>query len=142
MGFDENTDLQLNEQKAIIIIVIAAYAVGGECFSRAKMKGVSIICSRSPIFVANSSEETNAYIKFALNILSTLGERAIELAAEALPPKLRETAFALATEMILTEGFIDDDKERFLFNLLVTLQIKEDVAREILRVSVIRARGV
>ena len=142
MGFGENTDLQLNEQKAIIIIVMAAFAVGGECFSRAKIKGASQICSRSPIFLANSSEETNAYIKFALNILSNLGERAIEIAAEALPPKLRETAFALATEMILTEGVLDDEKSAFLLRLLKTLQISEDLAGKILLVSIIRSRGV
>ena len=100
------------------------------------------MCARSPVFASNTKGEDDAVIDFALNVTDQLGMGAIEKAAEALKPELRETAFAFAVEMVLADGMVGQEEEAFIAKLAQLLGIHEELGRAVIQVTMIRARGV
>ena len=65
----------------------------------------------------------------------------IDHAVEALPPELRETAFANACDIVLADGVVEDDEKEFLDKLQGKLDIPDDEAVTIVRVMVVKNKG-
>lgn len=139
-GLKAKVQPTFNPQKAIMTIVIAAINADGNV-SDEEINRLRSMCARSPIFAANSKEEDNAVIDFALNVNDQLGAGAIQKAAEALEPELRETAFAFATEMVLADGMVGEKEEAFISQLAGFLGIGEELGRAVIQVTMIRARS-
>lgn len=134
------TQPAFNIQRAIMTIVVEAISIDGNV-SEEEMGRLRSMCARSPIFASNSTEEDDALIDFAINVLDQLGDNAIVHAAGALKAPLRETAFAFATEMVLADGMVGEKEEAFISKLAKTLAINEDLARGVIQVTLIRARA-
>ena len=138
-GLKTKTQPTFNAQKAIMTIVIAAIKADGNV-SDEEVGRLRSMCVRSPIFAANSKEEDEAVIDFALNVSDQLGLDAVKKAAEALKPELQETAFAFAVEMILADGMVGDKEEAFISQLAGLLGVSEELGRAVIIVTMIRAR--
>lgn len=129
-----------NVQKAIMTIVIAAIKADGDV-SDDEVGRLRSMCARSPIFARNSKEEDDAAIAFADNVTSQLKLDAIDRAAAALKPELRETAFAFACEMILADGIVGEAEDNFISMLADKLGVNEEVGTAVVQATIIRMRG-
>jgi uncharacterized tellurite resistance protein B-like protein len=129
-----------NPQRAIMTVVIAAIKADGSV-SDEEVGRLRSMCARSPIFASNSKQKDDALFVFAPNVTDQLGPGAIQKAAEALKPELRETAFACATEMVLADGMVAESEEAFMSRLAGILGINEDLGRAVIAVTMIRARS-
>jgi len=62
-------------------------------------------------------------------------------AVEKLPKELRETAFAVVTDITLADGVITEEEEALLDNLFNILEISEPMANNIIDVMLIKNKG-
>lgn len=129
-----------DKQRALMTIAMSAVAADGS-ISDSEARRIRAMCSLSPIFADNSSEQDKSVIDFALNVLQQMGNEAINRAAQALTPELRETAFAFACDVILGDGIVGDDESEYLSSLAGTLGITEDVGDTIVQSTLIRNRN-
>jgi len=65
----------------------------------------------------------------------------IDLAKAQLPQDLRETAFAIATDLVLSDGTVTSQEQAFLDDLYRILEIPGDTALQIVQVMTIKNRG-
>lgn len=145
MGFFDSLKSQVaptfDVQKAIMTVVVSAVKSDGDV-SDEEIGRIRSMCLRSPIFAANSKEEDDAVIRFADNVTKQLGFGAVERAAAALNPQLRETAFAFACDIVLADGIVGEEEDTFLSHLATTLGISNAVGELLVNATIIRNRGI
>lgn len=129
--------------KAIMTILIAAIKADGAVASEevALLRG---LCIRSPLFSANTAAQDDALIEFADKVTDQFEGGAVKLAGDALPPSLRETAFAfaLACDLLIADGVVGSTEDRFLTTLSGALQVPGDVVQSVIQCALIRHRNV
>ena len=77
-----------------------------------------------------------------VGILKRTGpEGLLERAAPAVPPELRETAFANACDLVLADGVVDPAEKEFINDLMTRLSISGDQAITIVEVMVVKNKG-
>lgn len=128
-------------QRAIMTIVVAAVKADGSV-SDTERQRLGSFCLGVPVFASNSADQDNAVISFADNATEQLGDSAIEHAANALNPDLRETAFALACDMVLADGILGSSEEAFLAKLAARLRVAPAVIETLISATIIRNRSV
>lgn len=145
MGFFDSLKNQVapsfDVQKAIMTIVVSAVKSDGDV-SDEEIGRIRTMCLRSPIFATNSKEEDDAVIRFADSVTKQLGFGAVEKAAAALKPELRETAFAFACDIVLADGIVGDEEDAFLSRLAAVLGISNAVGELLVNATIIRNRGI
>lgn len=139
-GLKSKESPTFDPQKSIMTIVFAAVAVDGNV-SDEEVGYVRSMCARSPIFAKNTKAEDDALIDFADNVIQQLGNDALSVAAEALSPELKQTAFAYAAEIVLADGMVGESEEAFITHLSDILDVDGDLAKTIINVTLIRQRG-
>jgi len=127
-------------QRSIMTIVVAAVKSDGSV-SDGEILRLRSICSGTQIFASNSTDQDNATITFADNVTDQLGDAAIDHAASGLKQELRETAFALACDMVLADGILSDHEEGYLTQLASRLNISEDIINTVVQATIIRNRS-
>lgn len=65
----------------------------------------------------------------------------LQAAKESLPCELREAAFAVATDLVLSDGIMTQDEQGFLNDLCRILEISQTTALKIVEVMMIKSRG-
>lgn len=129
-----------NPQQALMTIVVAAVKADGH-ISDDEIRRIRSLCLLNPLFSTNSTEQDNAILRFADNTTHQLGEQAVALAAAALPPASRETAFAYACDMVLADGIVTTDEEHTIIDLTEKLGVSEELAHAIVTTTLVRNRG-
>lgn len=139
-SFRAKSEPGFDTQRAVMTIVISALLADGEADDEevARMRSM---CARSPLFSDNTREEDDRVIDFALRTMRQMGQEAVPKAAAALPPPLRETAFAFAVEIVMADGTVGPGEEAFIDRLAGLLGIEAGVAQAVIAVTAIRARG-
>ena len=138
--FRGSTSVAFNPQQALMTIVVAAVKSDGHV-SDDEIRRIRSLCLLNPLFASNSTEQDNAILRFADNTTQQLGEQAVALAAAALPPALRETAFAYACDMVLADGIVTRDEEHAIVDLAAKLGVSEELAHAIVTTTLVRNRG-
>lgn len=139
-AFRASAEPEFDTQRAVMTIVISALLADGEADDE-EVAGMRAMCARSPIFSGNSREEDDRVIDFALRTMRRLGGEAVPKAASALPPPLRETAFAFAVEIVLADDAVGPQEEAFIDQLARLLGIGDKLAQSVIAVTAIRARS-
>lgn len=138
-----------------------ASAVGEQSIAAEAFAGVALAAVASDGFLA---EEEAQIIPFTLSrmklyqsysdndmrrlfdkLLAQLQRDGVESlfasAKSALSPELRETAFAIAADLVLVDGVVTEEERSFLDDLYSTLEISEAVANQVIEVMAIKNRG-
>ncbi len=131
---------EFDAQRGVMTIVVAAIAADGGIDDE-EVARLRSMCARSPLFSENSKEQDDRLIDFALGAMRQLGNDALARAAAALAQPLRETAFAFAVEIVLADGSVDAEEEALIDHLASILEINDGLARAVIAVTAIRARG-
>jgi tellurite resistance protein len=58
-----------------------------------------------------------------------------------VPPELRETAFANATDIVLADGNVEQSEKELLNNLMIALELDSTRAQTIVRVMAMKNKG-
>jgi uncharacterized tellurite resistance protein B-like protein len=127
-------------QRSIMTIIVAAVK-SDDSVSEDEILRVRSICSGTQIFASNTTAQDDAVISFADNVTNTLGDSAIDHAAQGLKQELRETAFALACDMVLADGILSEREEAYLTRLASRLAIPEHVIGTVVEATIIRNRS-
>lgn len=141
--FGLQTQIQdpLSPAEAFAAITLAATASDG-FLSDEEARGISVTLSRMKLFRSYSNDVIIRMLEKLLSILRRRGIDALfNIAKECLPPDLREAAFAVATDLVLGEGFVTQEEQEFLDDLYQALGISYDVATQIVQVMLIKNRG-
>ena len=59
----------------------------------------------------------------------------------AVPPELRETAFANACDIVLVDGIVEDDEKAFIDSLMIKFELDRKRAKTIVQVLVYKNHG-
>ncbi|MBU7586187.1 MAG: tellurite resistance TerB family protein [Nostoc sp. TH1S01] len=120
---------------AIALVAVTSDAV----LSEQQVRSISSVLSRLKLFSSYSEEIIEKLLEKNLNILRCDGFNALFNAAkESLSPELREVAFAVAADLVMTESVVTEEEKNFLNDLYQALDIPRDSAIKILQVLMVK----
>jgi tellurite resistance protein len=103
---------------------------------------LSVTFSRMQLFRSYPQDIMNRMIDNLCNILRREGSDVLfEAAIATLPHELYETAFAIATDLVLADGHISQEEEGLLVSLCRALSLPEKLVAQVVEVMLIKNRG-
>jgi len=131
----------LTAAEAFAAITLAATASDGY-LSDSEVQSLSLSLSRMKLFQDYSDDTTAKMLDRFLGIIRNEdGNELFLRAKQYLPHDLRETAFAVATDLVLADGLVTDEEKTFLEQLHRSLEIPDSIALDIVRVILIKNKG-
>ncbi|BAY17222.1 hypothetical protein NIES21_30570 [Anabaenopsis circularis NIES-21] len=123
---------------------IALIAVTSEDFlSEQQVRSISSVLSRLKLFSNYSEDLIENLLEKNLNILRYDGFNALFNAAkESLSPELREVAFAVAADLVMTQSIVTEEEKNFLTDFYQALDIPRDSAIKILQVLMVKNQSL
>ena len=141
LGTESQTQAALNPAEAFAVIILVATASDGY-ISIEQANSITSVLSRMKIFKSYPHEMMNRLFDKILGILQGDGFNALFNAAkDSLSQDLRESAFAVAAELILAEGILAEEEKNFLNDLYQALGVSSEIAIQIMQVILIKNRG-
>ncbi|BAY26606.1 hypothetical protein NIES2100_64220 [Calothrix sp. NIES-2100] len=138
---ESQAHVTLSPAEAFAAITLAATAIDGY-LSENEARCISSVLSRLKLFRNYTNELMNRLFEKILSILRRDGMNVLfDAAKESLTEELREAAFAVATDLLLSEGIVKEEEKNFLNDLYQALGISRDVAIQIVQVILIKNRG-
>jgi tellurite resistance protein len=142
--FNAETDTdeaQLTPAEAFASVALVAIAADGY-LSEQEGRDMTNMLSRMQLFRSFSGDVMHRMFDKLLGMLKQQGPgKLINLAKTCLPADLRETAFAIATDLVLSDGTVTSQEQAFLDDLYRILEIPGDTALQIVQVITIKNRG-
>ncbi|MFM6192686.1 MAG: tellurite resistance TerB family protein [Planktothrix sp.] len=136
-----SSSIELNSAEAFAAIALIAVAADGY-ITASESQAITTTFSRMQLFSDYSGEKMRAMIDQLLNQLQEQGSDVLlKAAVEKLPKELKETAFAVVTDITLADGEITEEEDSLLDNLFNVLEISEEMANNIIDVMLIKNKG-
>jgi hypothetical protein len=122
---------------------IALAAVASDGFlSEEEAQIIPFTLARMKLYDGYSDNDMRRLFDKLLAQLQREGVEALFTSAkDALSLELRETAFAIAADLVLVDGVITSEERSFLDDLYDILEISESVATQVIEVMAIKNRG-
>lgn len=118
----------LSQAEALAAIAVAAVAADGYLLDEERERLFSLI-STLQIFKGYSEQRRLKLLEKLFELLRQKGGLSlVYFAKDAIPPQLRETAFGVATEIVLSDGVLTFKEKEFLQHLQETLEIPDSHA--------------
>ena len=137
----QNSQITLGLAEAFAAIILIAVASDGYV-ADSEVQAIVTDLSRMQLFRSYSGDVMRKIFDHLLNLLQRKGADALlRVAIEVLPHELQETVFAVTTDIILSDGDITEEEEKFLEQLYGALEISEETAIKIIDVMLIKNRG-
>ncbi|NES88460.1 MULTISPECIES: tellurite resistance TerB family protein [Okeania] len=135
------TDIQLEPAEAFAAIALIAVAADG-VITKSESQGINNIFSRMQLFSDYPKERKTEMQDRLLDMIKNQEIKPLFDAAVAkLPKELRETVFAVSTDLVLVDGDLAEEEEQLLNELYNALEISEAVATKIIDVIMIKNKG-
>jgi tellurite resistance protein len=132
---------KLNAAESFAAIALAAVASDGY-LSDEEAQSIPFILSRMKLFQTYYDDMMRRLFDKLLGMLKREGVAALFLSAkDSLPESLTQTAFAVATDLVLADGVVTDEEKEFLDELYKALEIPEEVASNVIDVMLIKNKG-
>ncbi|MFN6515843.1 MAG: tellurite resistance TerB family protein [Nostoc sp. CreGUA01] len=138
---ESQTQPVLNSAEAFAVIVLMATAPDGY-LSVEQANYIIYVLSRTKLFKSYPHEMMKILFDKILSIFQ--GDHFNTLfnaAKDCLSPDLRESAFAVATDLVLAEGMVAEEEKSFLDDLYQALGVSREIAIQIMQVILIKNRG-
>ncbi|MBE9206724.1 tellurite resistance TerB family protein [Nostoc sp. LEGE 06077] len=138
LGKESQAPEILTSAEAFAAIALVA-VTSDDLLSEQQARSISSVLSRLKLFSSYSEDFINQLLEKNLNILRRDGFNALFNAAKAsLSPELREVAFAVAADLVMTESIVTEEEKNFLTDLYQALDIPCDSAIKILQVLMVK----
>lgn len=97
---------------------------------------------RMKLFQSYPSDHVSRMIGKLMKIIQTKNaDTLLNVAVQSLPEYLHETVFAVATDLILSDGEVSNVEEAILSKLCNSLSISKDKVNKIIEVMIIKNKG-
>ena len=127
--------------EAIAAILVASVAADGNLNADEAVR-MNELLSSSRVLRQPGNGSIGGLAERAIGLLTDHGLPAVLTAcATSIPADLRPTTFALATDLVLSDGRIGDRERSFIDELQAVLRIDDPTALEIVNVLLIKNRG-
>ncbi len=122
---------------------IALLAVGADGYAAdSEVQSLITTLSRMQLFRSYPDDVMRKMFDRLLSTLQRQGaDTLLGAAIVSLPYELRETAFAVTTDIVLADGDVTAEEEDFLNQLYRALEISEEIAVKVIDVMLIKNRG-
>ena len=132
---------RLSPAEAFACVALVAIAADGY-LSEQESQDMTMMLSRMRLFESYSKDLLHSLLDKLLRMLKQYGpETLISQAKAAMPPDLRDTAFAIATDLVLSDRTVTPQEQAFLDDLYRILEVPGDTALQIVQVMTIKNRG-
>ncbi len=140
-GIRREKEITLGPAEAFAAIALIAVAADGYITDN-EAQAISTVLSRMQMFRSYPADVVRKMLDRLLSILQRDGVGELFNAAIAvIPHDLKETAFAVATDIVLADGEVTKEEEKLLNDLCRALEISEDMAVKIIEVMLIKNKG-
>lgn len=140
-GIRKPSEVGLGPAEAFAAIALLAIAADGYA-ADAEIQGIMTSLSRMQLFRSYPGDVMRKMFDRLQGIIQRQGaEGLFNAAVVALPDELRETVFAVTTDLILADGEVTQEEEKLLNDLCRALEITEQTALKIIDVMLIKNRG-
>lgn len=107
-----------------------------------EVQSLFTILMRMKLYQHVPPHKFNAMMDRIMGVLKRGGPgKLLEMAVPAVPPELRETAFANACDIVLADGVVEQDEKEFIDDLLLKLELDATRAKTIVQVMVFKNQG-
>jgi len=131
----------LSRPEAFAGVMLAVMSADGH-ISDDEAQGFLSVVKRLKLFQAQSASEHHAMMDKLFGILKRNdAEHLLTKAAEALPGELRESAFAVAADLVFADGCVDHEEQQVLEKLQSRLKVPDELAIQVVRVMQIKNRN-
>lgn len=140
-GGRKQTQTTLGPAEAFAAIALIAVAADGY-MTDSEAQAITTTLSRMQSFRSYPADVMRKMIDRLLGILQREGiEVLFNAAITTLPDELKETSFAVATDIVLADGEVTEEEEKLLNDLYRALEISEANAVKIIDVMLIKNKG-
>lgn len=135
----DKSPIELTPSEALTAISVLAVVADGEISEEERQ---TLAANHIRLFSSYSSEHFQELFKKVLNLSSLYSPAEVFVAAKnALTPKLRATAFAIAADLVLVDGIFTQEEQDFLVELSEALDISDELGKKIIDVMTIKNCG-
>ncbi len=135
------SDTSLGAAEALASIAMVAIAADGY-LAEQEGQDMTMLLSRMALFSNYSSDALHHLFDTVLARLKTEGPGVlVDQAKATLSQEMRETAFAIATDLVLSDRTVTPQEQAFLEDLYRILKIPSPLAQQIVQVMTIKNRG-
>ncbi len=135
------TESSMGTAEALASIALVAIAADGYLADQ-EGQDMTMLLSRMALFSSYSKDAVHHLFDLLLTRLKTEGPGVmVDQAKAVLPQDLRETAFAIATDLVLSDRTVTPQEQAFLEDLYRILEIPSSLAQQIVQVMTIKNRG-
>ncbi len=122
-----------SQPEAIAAIAVSAIASDGYLLEQ-ETERVIVLLSQMEMFKSYSEKQITNMLNRLLNTLSEKGiNNLVAIANDSLHPEYKETAFMLATDIILVDGVLSGKEQIFLTRLCQVLEVSTEKASAIFK---------
>jgi hypothetical protein len=131
----------LSPLEAFVCLLLAGARSDGSV-SPHEANQIEHVVTAMKLFRGSSYEVRQAIFTTAAERIKQQGiGRVVSAAAAAVPPELRGTAFAVAVDLMLSDGRLTTSEERFADELRVRLHVDREMAAKVVDVLTIKNAG-
>jgi len=135
------TDSSMGSAEALASIAMVAIAADGY-MAEQEGQDMTMLLSRMSLFSSYSSDALNHLFDLLLDRLKQEGPGILVSEAKAvLSQEMRETAFAIATDLVLSDRTVTPQEQALHEDLYRILDIPSATAQQIVQVMTIKNRG-
>lgn len=137
----QHSEVTLGPAEAFAAIALIAVAADGY-INENESQVLSMTLSRMQLFRSYPNDVMKKMLERLLMLLQRQGVQVLFNAALAtLPDELKETVFAVTTDLALADGEVSQEEEQLLNDLYIALGISEEIAIKIIDVMLIKNKG-
>jgi tellurite resistance protein len=137
----QHSEVTLGPAEAFAAIALIAVAADGY-INENESQVLSMTLSRMQLFRSYPNDVMKKMLDRLLMLLQRQGVQVLFNAALAtLPDELKETVFAVTTDIALADGEVSEEEEQLLNDLYIALGISEEIAIKIIDVMLIKNKG-
>ncbi|HVM44689.1 MAG TPA: tellurite resistance TerB family protein [Candidatus Thermoplasmatota archaeon] len=132
---------KLSEQEGLAGIALAAIASDG-MITQEEAAGLGTTLSRMKLYAGMSDRDVNKVFEKLIKLARSEGvDTLLRLSSDAVRPELKQTAFAVAADLLMADGDVAAEEKRFLEKIQRSLGVEDDAALKIVEVMSIKNRG-
>jgi tellurite resistance protein len=137
----KSSEVTFSPTEAMSALVLSIVIVDGDLADE-EVRLIIHSLGRMQLFRSYSEDMLINLLNKAMGTLKRRGfKKVLDAAVESLPHYLHETAFAVATDLVLADGEVTEEEENVLTYLSQTLNVSENTAQEIVRSLLIKNKG-
>lgn len=136
-----STTDKLTEAEGMAGIALAAIASDG-MITEEEAAGLGTTLARMKLYAGMSNRDVNKVFEKLIKVARSEGvDRLLDLSSSAIRPELKQTAFAVATDLLMADGHVAPEEKKFLEKIQHGLGVNDETALKIVEVIAIKNRG-